>query len=190
MRHHLIATVAMRAAGTVDHWFRLGRKLQHRISRLPAICWGRHPASVSGPAIIVFPCAVNRLCCGLAGIIAVKGSAGRNLPVDPSSLDGIVDKADGAGLGSLPEKTEAIVDGYLGGRETLDTLLVKIRSLKQEGPFLGLFKDAAAQRTLARSVRQAVGDSGTGADAPADRRGSLKRRRWMSSPHASKRSRT
>jgi glutamine---fructose-6-phosphate transaminase (isomerizing) len=150
MRHHLIATVAMRAAGTVDHWFRLGRKLQHRISRLPAICWGRHPASVSGPAIIVFPCAVNRLCCGLAGIIAVKGRAGRNLPVDPSSLDSIVDKADGAGLGSLPEKTEAIVDGYLGGRETLDTLLVKIRSLKQEGPFLGLFKDAAAQRTLAR----------------------------------------
>jgi glucosamine--fructose-6-phosphate aminotransferase (isomerizing) len=47
---------------------------------------GAHPATVSGPAVILFPCSVNRLCCGLAGIIAVKGEAGRESVMDLSRL--------------------------------------------------------------------------------------------------------
>jgi hypothetical protein len=56
--------------------------LRSRVSRLPAIHWGRHPAQVAGPAVILFPCSTNRLCCGLAGIIAVKGRTDRNMAID------------------------------------------------------------------------------------------------------------
>ncbi|MBC2742050.1 MAG: SIS domain-containing protein [Desulfosarcina sp.] len=127
----------------------LTRKIRRRISRLPVIHWGRHPASVSGPAVILFPCSTNRLCCGLAGIIAVKGRAGRETAMDLSPLATLVDTADTSGLESQLQQTEAIVGGFLGGQEALDTLLGKIRFLKQEVPFLSLFKNPAAQKALA-----------------------------------------
>ncbi|BBO72007.1 hypothetical protein DSCA_59370 [Desulfosarcina alkanivorans] len=147
MKYQLIAAVARHAACTVD---RLHRHTRRRLSRLPAVRWGRHPATVSGPAVILFPCRPNRLCCGLAGIIAVKGRAEQATAVDLSALPPLVETADNAGLQSDLKQSEAIVDGYLGGRGTHDTLLAAIRSLKQETPFLGIFKDPAAQKTLAR----------------------------------------
>ena len=64
--------------------YRSGLKPTTRIwrSRLPAVHWGRHPSRIQGPAIILFPCYINRLCCGLAGIIAVKGRAAEHASID------------------------------------------------------------------------------------------------------------
>ena len=145
MNRNRIAAMAMR---TAQYASALERKLHSQMSRLPAIHWGRRPAAVTGPAVILFPCRPNQLCCGLAGIIAVKGSIGRPAVMEMSALNGLVDSADAAGLDTRSQQAEAITSGYLGGQDTLDTLLAEIRSFKQEAPFLALFKDPASQKAL------------------------------------------
>jgi glucosamine--fructose-6-phosphate aminotransferase (isomerizing) len=149
MNQDLIATVARHAAYSVGHTSRLIGKLRSRFSRLPSIHWGRHTATVNGPAVILFPCSANRLCCGLAGIIAVKGRTGRKMAIDLPALVTRVDTIAAAGLETHSPQIDAIEGGYLGGQATLDTLLAEIRALKQEAPFLCLFNDPAAQQTIA-----------------------------------------
>lgn len=149
MKFSFCATVARHAVHSADPFSGLRRKTRDCISRLPAFFWGRHPDTVSGPAVILFPCRPNRLCCGLAGIIAVKGSEDRETAVALAPLHGLVDTADAAGLETQSGQTDAIDRSYLGGQQTLDSLLAKIRSLKQGAPFLTVFKDPAAQKTLA-----------------------------------------
>lgn len=149
MNQNLIAIVARHAAYTVEYTSRLIGKIRCRVSRLPSIHWGRHIATVAGPAVILFPCSANRLCCGLAGIIAIKGKTGHKMAIDLQSLVALVDTAEAAGLEMQSLKTDTIAGGYLGGQAMLDTLLAEIRALKQEGPFLSLFKNPAAQKTIA-----------------------------------------
>ncbi|MFO7715947.1 SIS domain-containing protein [Desulfosarcina sp.] len=141
--------VAKLAAYTSAHISRPVQRLQQLASRLPGIHCGRFPGSISGPAVILFPCTVNRLGCGLAGIIAVKGRSNRKPASDPSALAARVDSAEAAGLGTLLPQTETLAGAYLGGQANLDTLLAEIRCLKQEAPFVKLFKDSDAQKSLA-----------------------------------------
>ncbi|MCB2148271.1 MAG: SIS domain-containing protein [Deltaproteobacteria bacterium] len=61
----------------------------------------------------------------------------------------LVDTAAAAGLETRLPEMDAFAGGYLGGQATLDTLLANIRTLKQEAAFLTLFKDPAAQKTVA-----------------------------------------
>lgn len=149
MNQNVSATLARQADPTVALLARVIRHLRHLASRLPAIHCGRHPAAVSGPALILFPCSANRLCCGLAGIVAVKGRTGRKPAGDLGALATLVDKADAAGLGNLSPDADTLAGAYLGGRATLDTLLTEIRFLKQGAPFVTLFKDSAAPKILA-----------------------------------------
>jgi glucosamine--fructose-6-phosphate aminotransferase (isomerizing) len=142
------------AAGGTKQPSGLIRKWRQRTACLPAIRWGCHPASVSGPAVIFFPCTPNLLCCGLAGLIAVKGKPGRETAVDLAVLRDLADTAEAAGLKTGATRTDAIADGYLGGQQTLDALLNNIRVLKQEAPFLRLFKDPAIQHTLSDLSRR------------------------------------
>ncbi|WP_319404907.1 SIS domain-containing protein [uncultured Desulfosarcina sp.] len=144
-----IATVASHAACIVERTSRLIRNIRSRFLRSPSIYWGRHTANVAGPAVILFPCSVNRLCCGLAGIIAVKSKADGHIKFDLSSMAALVDTAATAGLETRFPGMDTSADGYLGGQATLDTLLANIRTLKQETAFLTLFKDPAAQKTVA-----------------------------------------
>ena len=149
MTQYLIVTVARYTACIVAQTVRLIRNIRRRISHLPAIHWGRVPASVVGPAVILFPCSANRLCCGLAGIIAVKGKTGRKIPIDLTALVALVDSVE-AGLQEMPSlQTDSVTGEYPTGQATLDSLLANIRALKQEGPFLTLFKDPTAQKTVA-----------------------------------------
>ena len=99
--------------------------------------------------MILFPCSANRLCCGLAGIIAVKGRTDRNLAIDLNGLAALVDIVE-AGVQETPSRQTGAVTGETpAGQAALDSLLAKIRTLKQEGPFLTLFKDPTAQKTVA-----------------------------------------
>ena len=149
MNRYLIATVARPAACIVAQTLHLIRNLRRPISRLPGIHWGRVPAAVAGPAVILFPCSANRLCCGLAGIIAVKGRTGRKNPIDLASLAALVDSAEADARETQSRQTDAVPVDYPTGQATLDSLLAEIRTLKQEAPFLTLFKDPAAQKTVA-----------------------------------------
>ncbi|MGA6924146.1 MAG: SIS domain-containing protein, partial [Desulfosarcina sp.] len=140
-------TLTRVATGTVQRAFRRMRRLRQWISNGPAIHWGRHPSSVTGPAVILFPCATNRLCCGLAGIVAVKGRIDPHTVVNLDALAVLVQTANAAGLEDLPSQSDAAAD-YLGGQKTLDALLTHIRFFKQDHPFVALFKDPTAQAGL------------------------------------------
>ncbi len=124
------------------------RKIGDRLFPFPRIRWGRHPHTVHGPAIILFPCLANQFCCGLAGIIAVKGRRVPAAAMDLAPMVKLVSAADSAGLETLSHGTGDIVDRYLGGETNLATLLDRIRTLKQEALFLRLFNDAGAQKQL------------------------------------------
>jgi len=127
----------------------LKQRFHRWIARRPSIHWGRHPSRIKGPAIILFPCSANLLCCGLAGIIAVKGRGPQKGALDLASLTTRIETIRGAGLASCSRQTDAVADGYLGGQPLLDALLDDIRTLKQEAPFLALFTHPSAQRELA-----------------------------------------
>ncbi len=141
-----IATAARR---TIRYASNLQRRIRIQMARLATIHWGRHPATVAGPAVILFPCVPSRLCCGLAGIVAVKGKTDRNISIDLDALAALVDSAEADAQKTPSPQTDAVTGDTPAGQATLDSLLAEIRALKQEGPFLTLFKDPAAQRGVA-----------------------------------------
>jgi len=141
-----IATAARRA---ICYASDLQRRVSIQMARLPAIHWGRHPATVDGPAVILFPCIPSRLCCGLAGIIAIKGRTGGSIPIDLNALAALVDSAEANAQATPSRQSDAAADNTPAGQAALDSLMAEIRVLKQEGPFLTLFKDPTAQKTVA-----------------------------------------
>ena len=145
IRYHFAAAIR----GSARRLWDMTCRVRQWMPRLPTIHVGRHPARVAGPAWILFPCLPNRICCGLAGIIAVKGRSRQSAVVDLSVLAALVEAAEAAGLGDLQRDAGAITDNYLGGPEKLQALLTGIRGLKQEGAFLALFKKPTLQRELA-----------------------------------------
>jgi glutamine---fructose-6-phosphate transaminase (isomerizing) len=149
MQKKRFAAVLGRAARSANQMSRSFQKLIHWMPHLPSIFWGRCPEAVQGPAIIFFPCATSLLCCGLAGLIAVKGKSDRHTKIDLPALTKLADTAEAAGLHPQSMQTEAIETGYLGGAEVLESLLAAIRALKQEPAFLALYKDPALQQALA-----------------------------------------
>ncbi|WP_231715610.1 SIS domain-containing protein [Desulfosarcina widdelii] len=126
----------------------LQRKIRNLNTQWPAICWGRHPSRVHGPAIILFPCSASLVCCGLAGIIAVKGKSKGKIDIDLAGLENRIDAVAMSGLQSCARQTDAVADGYLAGQAVLDSLTKDIRSLKEEARFLALFSDPSARQHL------------------------------------------
>jgi glucosamine--fructose-6-phosphate aminotransferase (isomerizing) len=111
-----------------------------KISRRWNIYAGVDPERVTAPALILFPCRSNTLCCGLAGILTVK-QVERPECDDPGehmdALFGIICRAD----------ISKILDGaissgrYLDGPDTLAVLEQWISVLKWNEPFERLFYD-------------------------------------------------
>lgn len=147
MNANRLSTAAKKTAGFLSD---LQRKIRNRNARWPAVCWGRHPSRVQGPAIILFPCSASLLCCGLAGIIAVKGKTKGKIDIDIAGLENRIETIAGAGLQSCARDTDGVDDGYLAGQAELDTLLSDIRAFKQEAPFLALFSNPSTRQHLAR----------------------------------------
>ena len=121
---------------------------------LPSLHLGRCPGTVQGPAIILFPCQNTTLCCGLAGLISVKGAAAGDTTMDLPGLTKLAEAVERAGLSSADMAESAIQTGYLGGEEALTSLLKAIRTLKKEAAFLTLYRDPSAQKDLAGLCQQ------------------------------------
>jgi glucosamine--fructose-6-phosphate aminotransferase (isomerizing) len=147
-------TGIFRPAGTVGHLYRRLHRFTHRFADLPTVHWGRCPRAVCGPAIILFPCQASLLCCGLAGIIAVKGRTEPDAIVDMDRLKEMVQAADSTGLAAGPRAIDASAAAYLGGERHLARLLSGIRTFKQEAPFLQLYAQRHTQQALADLSRR------------------------------------
>jgi len=117
------------------------------------ICIGRDPRLVRGPAVIFFPLYRRLFCCGLAGVVTVKGAL-----VQPHAnclaqivelLQGIRDKGMSAVMaGSLP------LTHYLDGDGRLEEMEQCVCSFKGDDSFRHLFFDTALNTQLAGIVKE------------------------------------
>ncbi len=149
MHSSCFSTLIFRSADTVQRLYRHLRRFTRHAADLPAVYWARRPATVAGPAIILFPCQDALLCCGLAGIIAVKGRPDPDAVVEMETLKRLVQAADSAGLDDGNRVIDTNAGAYLGGAQNLSQLLTGIQTFKQEAPFLQLYAQGHTQLALA-----------------------------------------
>jgi len=102
---------------------------------------GKNPANCPEGAIILFPLQTNRLNCGLAGIVAFKPKKSKNDFVDFASVRQRVDKVATRTFEYCQKNDLAHEDHYLGGEQTIDSLLDDTRRLKRNDQFKALFED-------------------------------------------------
>lgn len=125
-----------------------------RISRRWNICMGVDPERVTAPALILFPCLTNILCCGLAGILTVKQAERQECDDPGKHMDALFGIIRRAGIGKILDG--AITSGrYLDGPDTLAALEEWISVLKRNEPFERLFYDsreAARLTALAKKM--------------------------------------
>lgn len=110
---------------------------------------GRHPGQVASPSIIIFPFNREIFCCGLAGIIAVKGPS-RNAKKSLARLqqtDRRFQEAVSCQLAEILSGKRTCTD-YLGGRDVLEFIAATIDNLKTSKEFQVLFFDPAYARTV------------------------------------------
>ncbi|MBA4397754.1 MAG: glutamine--fructose-6-phosphate aminotransferase, partial [Syntrophus sp. (in: bacteria)] len=109
-----------------------------RISRRWSIYAGVDPEQVTAPALILFPCRSNTLCCGLAGILAIKHAKQPDCGDPDKHMDALFEIIRRAGIGKILDG--AITSGrYLDGPDTLASLEEWISALKRNEPFERLF---------------------------------------------------
>jgi glucosamine--fructose-6-phosphate aminotransferase (isomerizing) len=118
------------------------------------IYFGRCPARVSGGALILFPCHLATLCCGLAGIITVKGAKDKVTEPDMAALRDLIARIEDHTYADCQTQGLNYKDLYLGGQACLEDLMEMARNMKTEAVFTWLFMqptlrddlDALAQR--------------------------------------------
>lgn len=108
-----------------------------------AVSWhlyiGTDPSSVRGPAVILFPYRPATLCCGLAGIIAIKHEA--SIPDGTSYAAEIIsrleemERCDLSSIlaGAIP------VDSYLGGEAPFTAITEALLRIKERPTFRAIF---------------------------------------------------
>jgi len=109
---------------------------------------GRSISSVPKRSIVLFPCRRATLCCGLAGLVAVKGSGPGAERTDLAPIESTLTRIEACGFEQCQDKGLALDSGYLGGTETVSGLLASIVALKREGPFQEIYSDTGLQSKL------------------------------------------
>ncbi len=121
---------------TLNHW--IGRF--RSFSRSTRIGIGCSPERVSGPALIFFPFDPAVLCCGLAGILMIKGASEPSETVETALRhieEGIPFLKQKNIVGILSGATP--VDSYLSGVSLLEGLSNSLQELKREAAVEHLF---------------------------------------------------
>jgi len=115
---------------------------------------GRHPGKVSEPALIFFPCSMNTLACGLAGIVSVKRAALREDAA--MNLGRLAELLDLAEKSNQPVKDEnaALDTGYLGGADTVKALLDVARRMKAPNAFYAVFSRQELRTDLQQIIER------------------------------------
>jgi glutamine---fructose-6-phosphate transaminase (isomerizing) len=109
---------------------------------------GRDPGVVPPRSIIFFPRHRATFFCGLAGLLAIRGSTSPGgKPPAPETLSEILNEMRNAGLEAILNGSSGF-DGYLGGQETLSELERLATLLKDDDCFRRFMGDADALAVL------------------------------------------
>ncbi|MFZ5568928.1 MAG: SIS domain-containing protein [Thermodesulfobacteriota bacterium] len=113
-----------------------------------AVFFGKVPKGFTGRALILFPFRPATLCCGLAGIISFRRKIGTVGEFSVAELLDLTTVMEKSGFSDFDGK-KSFAEHYLGGGARIRELLEKIRILKREQAFVGIFRDEAIQGRLA-----------------------------------------
>jgi glutamine---fructose-6-phosphate transaminase (isomerizing) len=113
------------------------------------VYFGRHLADVPPGAIIFFPCRPAFVCCGLSGLVAVKGKEVPEKGVDIESLAASISRIESHGLAACLKKDLPMDFHFLGGQEAVDVLITAVRSFKRAGTFFQVSAQLPVQEALA-----------------------------------------
>lgn len=114
---------------------------------------GIQPADAAPGTWVIFPLMPNTMCCGLAGLIAVK-SAPPDTSTGKTDIEALVTQCETHPLAALGGTDAVGAASYLGGADTLEALLALIRQYKREAQFLTLYGDPQAQAHLAAMAKR------------------------------------
>ena len=146
--------------------FRAIRHLKHWKIRA-----GVDPRRVASPALVFFPLSANILCCGLAGILAVRKADG---PGDFRESESPAVPFERIRKRHIREVLSGAIpsERYLDGKDALAGLEQAIQELKRDDIFERLFFDAertARMRTLSGEINAFVAAEESVLEAHADR---------------------
>jgi len=132
---------------------RLGRRLRQWRAALPAmlktsVYIGRHPSGVPQGSLVLLPCSLTRLCCGVAGIVAYKPKKASSAKLHLPALQDAVDRICACGYNTCGEDTESLTREYLCGDKALEELLASAQSLKRSDLFAAVAADAEARTSI------------------------------------------
>ena len=133
---------------------RLGRTLKKWLS-MPVYA-GRCPERIAGPGLIFFPVETNRICCGLAGIVAFKAETADCGALDLAPLEQAAAHVDGARLVTGEDPSQKGHSGYLGGGAGIETLRSAINGLRRSGAFYRILTGPAVRSRL-ETLRDRLG---------------------------------
>ena len=115
--------------------------------------FGISPGSIKNrknhSAIILFPCHLNRLFCGLAGLVSFISNKASASSVNITLFKEIAATTSKKSIEFCKEKNLSLENEYLGGKNLIDSLLMEIRVLKQDHLFYKIFLDHDLQDDLA-----------------------------------------
>jgi glucosamine--fructose-6-phosphate aminotransferase (isomerizing) len=113
------------------------------------VFFGKHPGTVRGAAIILFPCNDLMLACGLTGIVCFKTGTTEPVGDQISSLEKLTRAIDDHGHDLCTERKLTLKEKYLGGDVAVGELVDRGRRLNNIDPFAGIFSDKTLQARLA-----------------------------------------
>ena len=128
------------------------------------VYFGKSPTTVPDGSLIIFPCRLDRSCCGFIGILEYKGKTKRDQEKDTnkvhtsliSGIKGFWPQISRNGLKRLMEGQ--ISEGaYLDGERSLAGFMDGIIALKGIKIFEYIFKDTKAQK----EIRELINDMNT-----------------------------
>jgi len=97
---------------------------------------GRSPAAVPPGSIVLFPCDDTRLCCGLAGLVAVAEPVATAPAAAPAVVEAAVRGVENRGLAVCEGDGAGLAGRYLGGEAHLKSLFTAVRRWKTTAPFM------------------------------------------------------
>ncbi len=124
------------------------RTLETLSRRIPTIRFGIHPSNAPKHAIILFPLMPNTMCCGLSGMISIKGKKEKPADIDLPLMVDMVNRIESASLDQLEDQDLSLEQSYLGGRKLLDSLFHEVGAIKEEDRFLSVLGDDALEKSL------------------------------------------
>ena len=112
------------------------------------VYWGRHVGSVPHGSVIFFPCHNTLLCCGLAGIVAVKHAEKTPADSNMQALRAQVDAIESSTFDNCSRNALDIHEHYLSGPDRLRDLFAGVRRLKR----LEIFQELFTRRSVLKDL--------------------------------------